>query len=91
MNVERPEIVPLSAKLEEELEEARREAIAKQQLVEPTEDEKRNGWSAESLTAYLAERLAGQSLAIDVHSLQRRNARKPMEANHKYRPLRWRA
>ena len=59
-------------------------------LVEPTEGEKKNGWTAETLTRYLIERKAGQSLDVDVNSLQRRMARRPIEQDHKYNPLRWR-
>ena len=83
-------VTPLSEKLEQELDSARREALAQQKTIEPTEEEKKNGWTAKTLTAYLAERLASQSLNISVDSLQRRNARKPQEANHRYRPHRWR-
>ena len=89
-NIERHEIVPLSDKLSQELESARREALADKQDIEPTEEEKRNGWSKKNLTAYLAERFAAQSLAVDADSLLRRNARRPNEANHRYSPLRWR-
>lgn len=89
-NIERPEIVPLSDKLNQELESARREALANQQAIEPTEEEKRNGWNKATLTAYLAERFAAQSLAVDVDSLHRRTARRSNEANHRYSPLRWR-
>ena len=88
--IERPEIIPLSQKLDQELESARREALAQQQSIEPTEEEKRNGWNSASLTAYLAERFAAQSLAVDADSLLRRTARRSDEANHRYRPLRWR-
>ena len=88
--VERPEIVPLSDKLSQELETARREALANQQNIEPTDEEKRNGWNKTTLTAYLAERFAAQSLAVDADSLLRRTARRSDEANHRYRPLRWR-
>ena len=90
-DIERPEIVPLSQKLDQELESARREALAQQQAIEPTEEEKKNGWTRETLTQYLAERFAAQSLAVDVDSLHRRTARRPNEANHRYRPHRWRA
>lgn len=89
-DIERPEIVPLSEKLYEELDAVQKEALAKQELVEPTDEERKNGWTTETLTAYLTERLAGQSLTIDVHSIQRRMGRRPNEQNHQYRPLRWR-
>lgn len=59
-------------------------------LVEPTDDEKRNGWTAETLTAYLAEQKAASALRIDPHSAMNRAARKPVRANSKYNPHRWR-
>ena len=90
MYTEHIEVVPLSEKLSEELETARREAINNQQPIEPTEEEKRNGWTAKTLTAYLTDRIAAQSLNVDVNSLHRQVARRPREANHHYRPHRWR-
>lgn len=91
MEIERTEIRPLSEQLSLELDAVRREALARQELIEPTDEEKRNGWTAEALTAYLAERLAGQSLSVDVNSLHRKAARRPDVQNHRYRPHRWRA
>ncbi len=58
------------------------------QLVEPTEDERRNGWTAETLTAYLAERNSAQERYIDPHDESRR--RRPNAANSRYRPHKWR-
>lgn len=84
------DIIPLGELLDRELSEARRETLAHQQLIEPTDEERKNGWTAETLTEYLAEREAGQSLAVDVNSLHRRVARRPNEQNHRYRPHRWR-
>ena len=78
----------LREKLSEELDDAQHKARV--DPVEPTDEEKRNGWTSESLTAYLAERQAGQELAVDVNSLHRRLARRPTEQNHRYRPHRWR-
>lgn len=75
-------------KLESERDAVRRATV--QQPVEPTEEEKRNGWTVKTLTAYLAERQAGQSLSIDVNSLHRQLARRPNEQNHRYKPHRWR-
>ena len=85
-----PEFIPLREKLGDELEAVQNDALEKQKLVEPTDDEKRNGWTAEELTEYLAGRLAGQSLDIDVNSLQRRVARRPTRQNSRYSPHRWR-
>ena len=90
MEIERVEIVPLRDQLSLELDIIRRETLARQELIEPTEDEKKNGWTAEKLTAYLAERLAGQSLTVDVNSLHRKTAHRPNVQNHWYRPHRWR-
>lgn len=89
-DIERPEIVPLSEKLYEELDQRQKTAFENQELVEPNDEERKNGWTAETLTAYLTERLAGQSLTIDVNSIHRRMGRRPNEQNHRYRPLRWR-
>lgn len=61
-----------------------------QELVEPTEDEARNGWTAEALTQYLAERTTGQSIMCDPHSLQSRAAKRPRFANNCYDPFRMR-
>ena len=76
-------------KIKQELEGVRREAINKQESVEPTEEEKKNGWTSETLTAYLADRLAGQSLSTNIDSLSRKMARRP-DAQVSYQPLRWR-
>lgn len=89
MEIERT-IVPLADRLAEEVSEAQREALKNKQIIEPTEEERKNGWTAQTLTAYLSERQAGQSLAIDVNSLYRKIDRRPREQNHQYRPLRWR-
>lgn len=61
-----------------------------QPLVEPTEEERRNGWTAETLSDYLATRRAGQSLAIDPNSLHRQAVERPRFTNSKYSPKRWR-
>jgi hypothetical protein len=86
-----PVIAPLQDRLAEELDAAQRNALARGEVIEPNEDEKKNGWTTETLTAYLTERRAGQSLAVDVNSLQRRLARRPDETNHNYSPHRWRS
>ncbi len=65
-------------------------AKRQQDLVQPTPDEAANGWTAETLTEYLAECVAGQTLAIDPHSLHSRAARRPRWANSAYSPMRWR-
>lgn len=88
MHTETP--APLADKLYDELDDAQREALDSQKQVQPTAEEARNGWTAETLTEYLASRVAGQSLSIDVNSLHRRVARRPQTQNCQYRPLRWR-
>lgn len=84
------EIVPLREELNRERDYARREAINTQKEIEPTDEEKKNGWTTKTLTKYLADRMAGQSLSVDVNSLHRRKARRPNSQNHKYSPHRWR-
>lgn len=84
------EVVPLSEKTDQELQTARREALARQEPIEPTEEEKKNGWTKETLTKYLAEREAAQSLSVDVNSLHRQMARRKDVQNHRYRVHRWR-
>lgn len=74
----------------EEFLEALDAAEASTPLVEPSEDEARNGWTAATLTAYLTEQQAAQSLRVDPHSAMNRQARRPAVANNRYRPLRWR-
>lgn len=59
-------------------------------LLQPTEDEARNGWTPESLTAYVAEQDAAASLKIDPRSALNRASRKPARANSRYSPFRWR-
>lgn len=66
-------------------------AKAEQPLVEPTPDEARNGWTAETLTEYLTERRAANSLKNDKDSLQNRMAKMPARQNNRYSPHRWRA
>lgn len=77
----------LKEELSEELEDAKRNIRV---VVEPTPDELRNGWTQETLSQYLSEREAVQSLAVDVNSLSRKVARRSNEQNHRYNPLRWR-
>lgn len=64
-------------------------AEAETGAVEPTPEEARNGWTAESLGQYLAEQQAAQSLRIDPSSPFRKTAR-PRRANGKYNPHKWR-
>lgn len=65
-------------------------AAVDQPLVEPTADEKRNGWDAEELTKYLAEQQAAASLRIHPHSLRNRVDRRGFRQVSKYNPFRWR-
>lgn len=76
--------------LADELDQAQETAFAKTDLIEPTKDEKKNGWTAETLTQYVAERNAGAELKTDPHSLERRMERRPRAQNTQYNPHRWR-
>jgi hypothetical protein len=58
-------------------------------LIEPTADEAKNGWTAKTLTAYLAQQQASQAMRNDWTSALRRKPR-PSLANSDYRPSRWR-
>lgn len=80
----------LGEKLYRELDATQRSALEGQPLIEPTEEEKRNGWTAETLTNYLAERRAGQSLKADPNSLHRKAGNRPSVQNTTYSPHRWR-
>ncbi len=60
------------------------------ELIEPSDDEARNGWTAAALTAYLRSQTAAQAERIDQQSPASRHARRPTRANNVYRPLRWR-
>lgn len=82
--------VLMSDKLYDEIASAMRVALDTQELVEPTDEERRNGWSADSLTAYLAERNAGAVVNVDQNSLHRRMAARPVVQDHRYNPHRWR-
>lgn len=87
----RPDGSPtLQEQMGEEFRKTLKTADDSQEMVEPTEAEARNGWTAESLTSYLAEQKASQSIRSDPNSMGRRAARIPRRANSKYRPLRWR-
>ncbi len=84
------ERVTLNDKLADELDRALDHAEDNRPVVEPTDEEKRNGWTAEELTEYIASREAGQALSVDPHSLHRRTQRRPTEQKHKYLPHYWR-
>ena len=56
-------------------------------LIEPTDEERRNGWDAETLTAYVAERNRARDIWMDPHERPRH---RPALANSKYSPFRWR-
>ncbi len=58
-------------------------------LIQPTEEEAANGWTAETLTAYHAERARAQAGVINFDETYRAPARQG-RANSLYRPLRWR-
>jgi hypothetical protein len=54
----------------------------KRTLVEPNADEKRNGWTAKTLTKYLDSRERDRVLVSP--------PKLPDRQNHKYNPHRWR-
>ena len=56
--------------------------------VEPTEDEKRNGWTAETLSKYLHDREQANSRSLD---WKERPKAKPRVANSRYSPFRFRS
>ncbi len=60
------------------------------ELIEPSDDERRNGWTPQTLTTYLRSQVDAQAQRIDLQSPARRRARRPTRANNNYRPLRWR-
>ena len=84
------EIRTVYDRLDDELYRAVDGELDNAEWIEPTEEEARNGWTAEELTRYVAERKAGQSLNIDPASTQRRLAERPVIANSQYSPHRWR-
>lgn len=60
----------------------------KPELIEPTATDLRNGWTAETLTAYCAEQKAAQSVRMNPGSAARQV--RPQTANSKYSPFKWR-
>ena len=58
-------------------------------LVEPTEHDIQNGWTAESLTEYLESR-ENVANGIVMFDPEFRPVKLPRRANGKYNPLRWR-
>lgn len=55
-------------------------------MTDPTDPERRNGWTEESLALYLDQRALAQAELIDPQSPARRV--KPREANRAWSPLR---
>lgn len=62
--------------------------IPSDDMVEPSEEEKRNGWTAESLTAYLRERGNAQ-FGMVTFDPEYRSPRRPRQTNGDYNPHRW--
>lgn len=56
----------------------------------PTPEERRNGWTEESLRAYWAQRERAAALVIQ-HDPDARKPAQPKIANSKYSPFRWRS
>jgi len=85
------ERVTLADRLADEVDDAVDAAAkSRRELVQPSPEEARNGWTPESLTTYLDEREPVQALNVDPNSLARRAARRPIEQNHRYNRHRWR-
>lgn len=53
---------------------------------EPTEEEKRNGWTRTALKDYMIKREQEQAKTIFI-----KKPLKPTEQNHRYRPHKWRS
>lgn len=64
-------------RLREEFDRVFAATRERQALIEPTPEEARNGWTAETLTDYVAEREAAQAIAVDPTSAARRFGARP--------------
>ena len=62
------------------------EKIVQDEQYEPTEEEKRNGWTRSSLKEYILKREQEQAKMIFTKKPIR-----PIEQNHRYRPHKWRS
>lgn len=58
-------------------------------MLELTDEEKANGWTEETLAAYLEERERAQAGVI-MFDPEHRKSPRPRWANNRYRPIRWR-
>ncbi len=58
------------------------------ELIEPNAEEIRNGWTTETLTAYVNEQRAARNVRINPRS-KMRMARNPTRANSGYRVFEW--
>jgi hypothetical protein len=65
--------------------EPTRAELPKREPIEPTPDERRNGWDAASLTAYRETIVEPEVLSI---IMRHRQLPRPTRANSKYDPLR---
>lgn len=54
-------------------------------LIKPTEDERKNGWTSETLTRYMKERELEQA-----HQVLYRKEEPPAFQNSRYNPHKWR-
>ena len=52
------------------------------ETITPTEGERRNGWTEETLSAYVAERRAAEAMLIDPFA--RRHKRPTRQKNHRW-------
>lgn len=65
------------------------------EYIEPTEDEIRNGWTAETLTRYVRERTQSQARHAGIVEYpyqqwgDRQDPNRPEVADSRYNPMRW--
>ena len=57
--------------------------------IELTDEERANGWTEETLTAYIAEREKAQA-GVVMFDPEYRKPQRPKWANNRYNPLHWR-
>ena len=56
--------------------------------IEPNEEERRNGWTTETLSLYVHQRRQAEKVSLDPHHPSRR--RNPQRAKTGYSPFTWR-
>lgn len=71
-------------RLQQQFSNIKAEADAKIDLIQPTPEEKANGWDAETLTEYIRDRETNSTMMIYGEYKER-----PTRANSRYKKLRW--